>query len=322
MFMNDGIITPVMFFSACALDLIVGDPRWFPHPVIIIGRGINRMERAIRVYFSPGCFKTGGIILWVAVILTTYFATWGILTASCEIHWILGCVVTVMLASQTLAVRSLFQESKIVIDRLNAGRLDDARKALSMIVGRDTENLDKKGILRAVVETVSENLSDGIVAPMFYLLLGGVPLAMTYKAVNTLDSMVGYKNDHYRDIGYFSARMDDILNWIPARMTGFIVVIVSFFLGLNGRNAWRIMRRDSRNHPSPNSGVPEAAVAGALGVQLAGPMSYFGRMMEKPAIGDGIKSIDDGDVKMAWAIMFSSSGLMFIFCMIMMGCVV
>lgn len=316
--MSSGIMTPMMFFSAYALDLIVGDPRWYPHPVVIMGKGIRCLERVIRTYFSRGHLKTGGVILWFVVILITYFVTWGILMAFFKVHWILGVVVTVILASQTLAVRSLFQESKVVVDHLNAGSIEDARKGLSMIVGRDTENLDEEGILRAVVETVSENLSDGVIAPMFYLLLGGVPLAMTYKAVNTLDSMIGYKSDRYRDIGHFSARMDDIFNWIPARMTGFIVVIASFLLGLNGKNAWRIMRRDCSNHPSPNSGIPEAAMAGALGVELAGPMSYFGKMMEKPTIGDRIKSIDSRDIKTVWAIMFSSSALMSLFCIIML----
>jgi adenosylcobinamide-phosphate synthase len=320
--MSSIIMTPMIFFSAYALDLIVGDPRWCPHPVVVMGKGISCLERVIRAYFSCGHLKTGGVILWFVVILITCFVTWGILMAFSKVHWMLGFVVTVILASQTLAVRSLFQESKVVFDHLNAGSIEGARKGLAMIVGRDTENLDEEGILRAVVETVSENLSDGVIAPMFYLLMGGVPLAMTYKAVNTLDSMIGYKSDRYRDIGYFSARMDDIFNWIPARMTGFIVVIASFLLGLNGKNAWRIMRRDCRNHPSPNSGIPEAAVAGALGVELAGPMSYFGKMMEKPTIGDQIRLINIRDIKMVWAIMFCSSALMSLFCITMLRCMV
>jgi adenosylcobinamide-phosphate synthase len=179
-------------------------------------------------------------------------------------------IVTALLASMTLATRSLYDESKVVLNALNRGNMEEARKNLSMIVGRDTEDLDEKEIYRAVIETISENLSDGIIAPMFYLALGGVPLAMAYKAINTLDSMVGYKNERYADIGWFSAKMDDIWNWIPARLTGLIIVAVSFILRLNWRDSWKIMRRDGRNHPSPNSGISEAAAAGALNIQLGG----------------------------------------------------
>lgn len=313
---SNSIMTPIIFFSACALDLIIGDPRWCPHPVVIMGKGISYLERVIRTFFSLGHLKTGGVILWFVVILITYFATWGIAAVSLRLHYLLETAVMVLLASLTLATRSLYQESRIVMDHLDSGHIEEARRSLSMIVGRDTANLDEAGILRAVIETVSENLSDGIIAPMFYLGLGGVPLAMTYKAVNTLDSMIGYKSDMYRDIGYFSARMDDIFNWIPARMTGLGIVLTSFLLGLNWKNSWQIMRRDGRNHPSPNSGISEAAVAGALGIQLGGKISYFGKSSCKPAIGDRLKVTDKKDVKNAWAIMFASSFLMAVICMI------
>ena len=312
--MSSGIMTPMMFFSACVLDFIVGDPRWGPHPVVIMGKGINCLERVIRMYFSHGHLKKGGVILWFIVVLTTYFVTWGIIAGSLRIHFLLGPVVTVLLASLTLAIRSLYQESKLVMDHLNAGHIEEARRSLSMIVGRDTANLDEAEILRAVVETVSENLSDGIVAPMFYLTVGGLPLAMTYKAVNTLDSMVGYKDSEYRDIGCFSAKMDDVLNWVPARITGFIIVIASFILRFNWRDSWRIVLRDGRNHPSPNSGISEAAVAGALGIQLGGKTSYFGKITGKPTIGNRTKATNKKDVKKTWAIMFTSSLLMAVLC--------
>jgi adenosylcobinamide-phosphate synthase len=225
-----------------------------------------------------------------------------------------GAIITALLAFTTLATRSLFDESKGVIDALNNGNIVEARKKLSMIVGRDTKNLNEQEIYRAVIETVSENLSDGIVAPMFYLAIGGVPLAMAYKAVNTLDSMVGYKNERYRDIGCFSAKIDDIFNWIPARLTGIIIVLAAFILRLNWKNSWKIMRRDGRNHSSPNSGIPEAAAAGALAIQLGGKIQYFGEVSYKPTIGDRIKQTDRADVKKAWVIMFASSLAMAFVC--------
>jgi len=317
-------MTPSTFFGAYIVDLIIGDPRWVPHPVIIIGKFVGFLEGKILTNLplrKGGMWglldeKKGGIILWFAVVIPVYFITWGIIEGCSFINLWFGAIITVLLASMTLATRSLYDESKIVINALNNGNIVEARKKLSMIVGRDTENLDEQQIYRAVIETVSENLSDGIVAPMFYLALGGVPLAMTYKAVNTLDSMVGYKNQKYRDIGAFSAKMDDILNWIPARLTGLIIVIASVILRFNWKDSWKIMRRDGRNHSSPNSGIPEAAMAGSLGIQLGGENRYFGEIVRKPTIGDRINVMGRGDVKKTWAVMFASSILMAAACMI------
>ncbi|MBN2569245.1 MAG: cobalamin biosynthesis protein CobD [Deltaproteobacteria bacterium] len=302
-------MTPVTLLGAYITDIIIGDPRWFPHPVVIIGRFTRFLEDRLRrsSHFDE---KVGGVILWFSVVPATFFVTWGIAEASFFINFLFGAVVTVLLASFTLATRSLFDESRVVIAALNSGNIVKAREKLSMIVGRDTVNLDEDAILRAVIETVSENLSDGIIAPMFYLTIGGVPLAMTYKAVNTLDSMVGYKNDRYRDMGWFSARMDDILNWIPARLTGIIIVAASFILRLDWRNSWKIMRRDGRNHTSPNSGIPEAAVAGSLSIQIGGENTYWGEIVRKPTIGDSIKPGEVIDVEKVWRIMFLSSLLM------------
>jgi len=232
-----------------------------------------------------------------------------------------GVIITVLLASLTLATKSLYNESKVVLNALNRGDIEEARKSLSMIVGRDTDSLDEKEICRAVIETVSENLSDGIIAPMFYLAIGGVPLAMAYKAINTLDSMVGYNNERYADIGWFSAKMDDIWNWIPARLTGFIIILAAFILRLNWMDSWRVMRRDGRNHSSPNSGIPEAAAAGAMNIQLGGKIQYFGKITNKPTIGDRIKETGRDDVKKAWIIMFFSSLLMGFVCMAVLGMV-
>ena len=309
-------MTAEVFIGACIIDILVGDPRWFPHPVAIVGRWTRFVEGKIRARTTRAAEKKGGIVLWFSVVIPTFFITYGITETSFFIGALVGMIITAMLASLTLAARSLYEESRVVIVALTCGDREAARKGLSMIVGRDTENLDEAEILRAVIETVSENLSDGIVAPMFYLAVGGLPLAMTYKAVNTLDSMVGYKNAKYMDIGCFSAKMDDVLNWIPARITGFIIVIVSFILRFNWRDSWRIMRRDGRNHTSPNSGIPEAAVAGALGIHLGGKISYFGKIACKPTIGDRLKETNKKDVKNAWAIMFTSSLLMAVLCTI------
>jgi adenosylcobinamide-phosphate synthase len=321
-------MTPTIFLGAYIIDIIVGDPCWFPHPVAIIGRWTRFVEGNIRAHtITRASEKKRGIFLWFSVVIPTFFLTYGITEVSFSLGALCGMITTALLASLTLATRSLYKESKAVMDALRCEDMEGARKNLSMIVGRDTENLDEAGILRAVIETVSENLSDGIVAPMFYLTVGGLPLAMTYKAVNTLDSMVGYRNARYRDIGCFSAKMDDVFNWVPARITGFIIVIASFILrftplekesltGFNWRDSWRIIRRDGRNHTSPNSGIPEAAVAGSLGIWIGGENRYFGQITHKPTIGDKIKKTDKEDVKKTWVIMFTSSLLMVIICTI------
>ena len=306
-------MTPAVFLGAYIIDIIVGDPHWFPHPVAIIGKFISFLERKIR-HSSSVAKRKGGIILWLAIVIPVFSFTWGIVEVCLFINPLFGAIITVLLASLTLATRSLYNESKIVLNALNCGNIEEARKNLSMIVGRDTGDLDEKEILRAVIETISENLSDGIIAPMFYLALGGVPLAMAYKAINTLDSMIGYKNEQYADIGWFSAKMDDMWSWIPARLSGFLIVIASFILMYNWRDSWKIMRRDGRNHSSPNSGMPEAATAGALNIQLGGKIRYFGKIFYKPTIGNRIKEIDRDDVKKAWVIMFSSSFFMVLAC--------
>ena len=294
--------------------MIFGDPHWFPHPVVMIGRFVKFLEGIIRRSAKIINERTGGIVLWFVTVIFTYFITWGLVESSLLISSLFGMIVMVLLGSLTLALRSLFEESKVVLSAVNSGNIEEARVRLSMIVSRDTEDLNEEEIYRAIIETVSENLSDGIIAPMFYLALGGVPLAMAYKAVNTLDSMVGYKTPRYRDIGCFSAKMDDIFNWIPARITGLVIMVSAFFLRLNWKGSWRVMRRDGRNHESPNSGIPEAAMAGSLGVQVGGKNRYFGAIVYKPTIGDKIKDTDTRDIKKAWAVMFVSSLLMALVC--------
>jgi adenosylcobinamide-phosphate synthase len=296
----------IILIAAFLLDLAVGDPRRMPHPVRIIGKGISFLEGVIRrIARTERTEKIGGIILALLIIISVFLltfamnkiillciATGGIITAA-------GIVTAVVLTSTTIAIRDLIDSSKTVIDSVKAGTIDEARRSLSMIVGRDTERLPDKGILKATIETLAENLSDGIVAPLFYFALGGLPLAMTYKAINTLDSMVGYKNEKYINLGKASARLDDIANYLPARITGVLIVaaigICRTFSLIVGRtrsslstagNAFAIMIRDGRNHSSPNSGIPEAAMAGGLGIMLGGPSTYGNVLVEKPTIGE------------------------------------
>ena len=221
-----------------------------------------------------------------------------------------GFAVAVFLAWTCLAARSLHGESRLVAEALARGDIGEARRYLSYIVGRDTADLDEPEIWRATVETVAENTSDGVIAPLFYLMLGGPVLALAYKAVNTLDSMVGYKNDRYLLFGWASARCDDLANWLPARLTGLLMVLAAPFTGLSLTGAWWIMVRDGRNHASPNSGIPEAAAAGALGVQLGGTNRYFGKPVAKPTIGDALKPLSREAYRGAVRLMYGAEGLL------------
>ena len=275
--------------AAVVLDLILGDPRALPHPVVAIGRMISflepRLRRIIRNERAAGCallMVTVGVSFGAAALL---------LRAAYALSPDAGIAAAVYLSWVTLAARSLHVESGKVAQALERGDLPGARSALSYIVGRETEQLDEGEIVRGAVETVAENTGDGVIAPLFYLMLGGPALAIAYKAVNTLDSMVGYKNERYLQFGWASARFDDLANYLPARLTGLLMVLAAPICALSGGNAWRIMRRDCRNHSSPNSGFPEAAAAGALGVRLGGANRYFGRIVEKPSIGDASKPL-------------------------------
>ena len=270
--------------SAVALDLILGDPRALPHPVVAIGRLISALEPPLRRLIPNQ--KAAGVFLLLITVGVTYGIAATLVAAAYAISPVAGFVVGLYFAWVSLAARSLHLESGKVAKALEAGDLPGARLALSYIVGRETAELDEPDIVRGAVETVAENTGDGVIAPLFYLMLGGPPLAMAYKAVNTLDSMVGYKNDRYLHFGWASARFDDVLNYLPARLTGVLMVLAAPVCRLSGSGAWRILQRDCRNHSSPNSGFPEAAAAGALGVRLGGANRYFGRIVEKPTIGD------------------------------------
>jgi adenosylcobinamide-phosphate synthase len=285
---------------AFLVDLAIGDPSWLPHPVRVIGRGISRCEAFLRRHCAtPFEEKKAGILLAVVIVVSVLAGTLliekGIFLLMGSVSRVLGSVLFVYLIATTIAVRGLIDAARIVVRFVRKGNLVEARRHLGMVVGRDTETLSEKEVLTAVMETLAENLSDGVVAPIFYFAVGGLPLAMAYKAVNTLDSMVGYKNERYINFGWASARLDDAANYIPARITGLLIVASVFILGVFGqgagsvraaRRSFRTMRRDGRNHTSPNSGFPEAAMAGAIGVRMGGPSTYGGVRVVKPFIGE------------------------------------
>jgi len=287
---------------AYILDLIIGDPCQIPHPVRGIGWVVEKAERILRENKIIK-EKLAGVILVIVVVSLTYTLFYLISTALLQIEisilvTYLSLIVYIYLISTTIATRELIRAGLDVINEIKTGNINDARKRLSMIVGRDTESLDRKGILRATIESLSENSSDGIIAPLFYFVIGGLPLAMTYKAINTLDSMIGYKNEKYKSLGWASAKLDDLVNYIPARITGVLIVIATFILRsnrssrFNSLNALKVMFRDGRKHSSPNSGIPEAAMAGALGVKLGGTSTYGGVVVEKPYIGEELQNSD------------------------------
>lgn len=289
---------------AYMLDVVIGDPRQIPHPVRIIGWVITKAEGRLRRFFKgTKGERVGGILLVFIITGGTYLISNIINQAlisysESAIGYYVAFFMLSYLVSTTFATRELIKSAESVIDSLVNNKIKDARAKLRLIVGRDTESLDRDGISKATIETLSENASDGIIAPIFYFVIGGFPLAMTYKAVNTLDSMVGYKNAKYKNFGWAAARLDDIANFVPARITGVLIVMASIVVkfigrdGFKGVGALKTMLLDGRKHASPNSGIPEAAMAGALGVSLGGPSMYNGVIIEKPFIGEERQSIN------------------------------
>jgi adenosylcobinamide-phosphate synthase len=274
----------------------------------LIGQLILWLENLFRQLGASSLWlKLSGIILALTICGSTFSVTFLLIYWVGNFSWYAGFACSVFLAYTTLATRDLHAETRKVLRALAGGDIPRARKELSFLVGRDTAHLDEPEILRALLETIAENTSDGVMAPLFYLGLGGPVLAMTYKAINTLDSMVGYKNERYRNIGWASAKLDDAANFIPARLSGLIIVLSSFLLRKPWRNSLRILWRDRRKHESPNSAWPEAAMAGALGVQLGGLNYYFGQPSQKPFIGDRKKEIEMTDVRESWKILYLSS---------------
>ncbi|CNI94389.1 adenosylcobinamide-phosphate synthase CbiB [Yersinia vastinensis] len=290
-------MTLAAWFVAFLLDSWLGDPPHWPHPVRWIGNLITVLQRAIRaVCPSERALKWGGAVLWIAVVGITWLISWGFLWLMAEINQWLGWLAQVWMIYTLLAGRCLSDAALLVFDALQQGSLAQSREKLSWIVGRDTSQLEKPQITRAVVETVAENSVDGVIAPLFFLMLGGAPLAMAYKAINTLDSMVGYKTPKYRAIGYVSARMDDLANGIPARLSWLLLSAAAWLIRADYRQALRIGWRDRYQHSSPNCAWSEATVAGALGIRLGGPNEYFGERVEKPWIGDERRDVALNDI--------------------------
>lgn len=298
-------------FAGYFLDLLIGDPRWLYHPVCLIGKLIAYLEKILRRIFpktkngelAAGCTEVilvcllcGGIPFLIVHFLYDISAWAGF---ALETFW----------CYQLLATKSLKTESMKVYDRLKNGTLEEARYAVSMIVGRDTQSLTEEGVTKATVETVAENSSDGIIAPMLYMAIGGVWMMFLYKGINTMDSMLGYKNDRYLYYGRCAAKLDDVANYIPARISGWLMVAASAFVKMDVKNAAKIYRRDKRNHASPNSAQTEAAMAGALDVQLAGNAYYFGKLYEKPTIGDAIRPVEAEDIKRSNQLLYATTAL-------------
>ena len=294
-------------YTGYALDLIIGDPYSFPHPVRYIGKLISMVEKQIRkITSSDKGLKIAGFFLWFIVVGLTFGVT-SLILQLFKFNKIIYFVVNTILIYTTLATKCLKDESVKIYKVLKTGDLEKSRIQLSYIVGRDTTNLNEKEIVRATVETVAENTVDGIIAPLFYGFIGGAPLAMAYKAINTLDSTVGYKNDKYYYLGFASAKIDDIANYIPARLGVVLLSLGSLFVGFNFKNALKIGIRDRKNHKSPNCAFPEGAVSGALGIQLGGTNVYFGKEVYKPTIGDKTREIEIEDIVRTNKIMYSSS---------------
>ena len=291
------------------LDALFGDPAWLPHPVVYMGKAISKLEKFLRPRLpkTPQGELLGGAIVAFCLPVGTFLLTGLVCWGAARLHPLLGLAVQMFWCGQALAARGLVQESTNVYKELKKPDLPGARKAVSRIVGRDTAELTAEGVTKAAVETVAENASDGVIAPLLYMLIGGAPLALTYKAINTMDSMLGYKNEKYLYFGRVPAKLDDAANYIPSRLAGLLWVAAAAFTHNDAKGAWKIWRRDRRRHASPNSAQTESACAGALGVQLAGPAYYFGQYYPKLTIGDALRPIEPEDILRANRMMYVAS---------------
>ena len=298
------------------LDLLLGDPHGFPHPVVAIGRLISLLERGFRRLFPKT--KTGeiaaGACIWVLTVLVSTAVPAAVLWLCMRVSVWLRLFVESVMCYQVLAAKSLRDESMKVYTALQTGTLSDAQQAVSMIVGRDTKRLDEKGVARAAVETVAENTSDGVIAPLVFLCIGGAPLGFFYKAVNTMDSMLGYVEPPYKNVGLVPAKMDDVLNFLPARLSALFLLAAGFFLRLDVKNGWKIFRRDRYKHASPNSAQTESVCAGLLGLQLAGDAWYHGVLHKKEFIGDAKREIEYADIPRTCRLMYAAAILALLVC--------
>lgn len=307
------------FIAGFVLDLLIGDPHFIPHPVRLIGSLISSLDKRLNcdAGYNSSEKKLNlikykrGMLLAFTVIFATFAMSVIIIVAAYSINLYAGVIAEAVMTWQILATKCLRVESMRVYDALRTDGVDAGRRAVSMIVGRDTSVLDAAGVTRAAVETIAENTSDGVIAPMLYTAIGGPVLGFVYKAVNTMDSMLGYKNDKYMYFGRFAARLDDVVNFIPARISAYLMIAAAFIGGrhFDGKNAYRIFKRDRFNHASPNSAQTESVCAGALRVQLAGDAVYFGKLVKKKYIGDGLREIEYEDIKRANRLMYITAFL-------------
>lgn len=307
------------FIAGFVLDLLIGDPHFIPHPVRLIGSLISFCDKRLNCDAKYNISEKKlnlikykrGMLLVFAVIFATFTMSVIIIVAAYSINLYAGVIAEAVMTWQILATKCLRVESMRVYDALRTDGVDAGRRAVSMIVGRDTSVLDAAGVTRAAVETIAENTSDGVIAPMLYTAIGGPVLGFVYKAVNTMDSMIGYKNDKYMYFGRFAARLDDVVNFIPARISAYMMIVAAFIGGrqFDGQNAYRIFKRDRFNHASPNSAQTESVCAGALRVQLAGDAVYFGKLVKKKYIGDRLREIEYEDIKRANRLMYITAFL-------------
>ncbi len=298
------------------LDRIFGDPAWLPHPVVAMGRYVARFERAVRPRLprTPRGELWGGALLAASLPLLTLALTLGACLLARRLHWGAELALQTFWCAQALASRGLAAESGKVYQKIESDDLPGAREAVARIVGRDTQRLDAEGVVKAAVETVAENFSDGVAAPLLYMAIGGAPLAMVYKSINTMDSMVGYRNETYRCFGRCAARLDDAANYLPSRIAALFWIAAAALTGYDARAAFRVWRRDANKHLSPNAGQTEAACAGALGVQLGGDAWYFGRRCEKATLGDALRRCEAEDILRADRMLYCAGTLLCLAC--------
>jgi len=293
---------------AFLLDLLVGDPRWIPHPAVMIGKAIALTENiSRRISRSPAALIITGLLTVIVIVGGSWCLTWFVVRWAFGFSFWAGAALSVWLISTTIAARGLSSAASEIYDLLKKGGLDEARRKVGLIVGRDTGNMEPRCVVRATVETVSEGIVDGVVAPLFYAFIGGAPLAMAYRAANTLDSMLGYRNERYINYGKASARFDDLVNYIPARLAGVFLLAASWMLGMRTKGALDAILKDASGHPSPNSGIPESAVAGALGVRLGGLNYYNGCASFRAYMGKDLKPLELLHINQAVRLMFLSS---------------
>ena len=312
----------IALIAGFALDLLLGDPYWMPHPIRLIGRFISATERMLyKEGTSASSMRWRGVALVVIVAGVSTACAIVLIWACSMVNVVLSTVVESIICYQMLATRQLKVESMKVHDALAANDLEKARECVGMIVGRDTAALDESEIAQAAVETVAENASDGVIAPLLFMAVFGPAGGVFYKSVNTMDSMVGYKNERYRHFGTAAARLDDVLNWIPARISGVLMCIAAAPVGLDMAGAWRIFKRDRKKHASPNSAYTEAACAGALNVQLGGSNYYFGKLVEKPTIGDKLRPICTEDIVRANRLLYMTAFFGLALCSCIAWCV-